>query len=50
METNKVTADQDMTKNEQESTVKGTMFSVGIVGLVIFLFYIVLFGFYMARV
>lgn len=34
----------------EEQTVKGTIFSVGIVGAVIFITYIVIYGLYMVRV
>lgn len=49
METPKVDQNQEL-KQENETSVKGTMFSVGIVGAVIFLTYIILYGFYMVRV
>lgn len=34
---------------ENESTLKGTFFSLGVVGLVIFVTYLVLYGLFMAR-
>ncbi|MCR2823503.1 cytochrome C oxidase subunit II [Lederbergia panacisoli] len=36
-------------KNESKENLKGTMFSVGIVGAVILLTYLVLYGLYMVR-
>lgn len=35
---------------ENESSLKGTFFSVGVVGAVILITYIIVFGLYMARV
>ncbi|MBS4209421.1 hypothetical protein [Bacillus sp. FJAT-50079] len=35
---------------EEKETYKGTMFSVGVVGFVILITYLVLYGLYMARV
>jgi hypothetical protein len=35
---------------ESENTTKGTMFSVGVVGAVIFITYLIVFGLYMSRV
>ncbi|MBS4220460.1 cytochrome C oxidase subunit II [Bacillus sp. FJAT-49711] len=36
-------------KQENEETTKGTLFSVGIVGAVILVTYLVLYGLYMVR-
>ncbi len=35
---------------QPEETVKGTMFSVGVVGAVILITYLIVYGLYMARV
>lgn len=37
-------------KKEEEESYKGTMFSVGVVGAVILITYLVLYGLYMARI
>ncbi|MBU8877565.1 cytochrome c oxidase subunit 2A [Bacillus sp. FJAT-29790] len=42
--------DSKTQEEQKHESVKGTMFSVGVVGAVIFITYVVLFGLYMARV
>lgn len=49
METPKAKQDEKVL-TENEGSLKGTIFSVGVVGAVIFLTYLLLYGLYMARV
>jgi hypothetical protein len=49
MGTTKVNLKEKLSK-EHEAPLKGTWFSVGVVGAVIFITYLIVFGLYMARV
>ncbi|MBP2239896.1 hypothetical protein J2Z40_000449 [Cytobacillus eiseniae] len=49
METKVNKSNTEVVSATEEETTKGTMFSLGIVGLVILITYIVLYGLFMAR-
>ncbi len=50
MADSKVDRVKDVKADESSTTVKGTIFSVGVVGAVIFITYLIIYGLYMARV
>ncbi|WP_154669846.1 cytochrome c oxidase subunit 2A [Bacillus niameyensis] len=50
MAASKVNRQENIDKESQSTTVKGTIFSVTVVGVVIFITYLIIYGLYMARV